>query len=123
MCGITGFWDLKKIYRSQDLKNIINKMKDSLQSRGPDDKNTWIDKKNNLCLGHTRLSIIEPSILGRQPMISNNKRFVIIYNGEIYNFLDLKKELQKKNIVFKSNCDTEILLESCSYWGVEKTLL
>ena len=88
MCGITGFWDLKKIYRSQDLKNIINKMKDSLQSRGPDDKNTWIDKKNNLCLGHTRLSIIEPSILGRQPMISNNKRFVIIYNGEIYNFLD-----------------------------------
>ena len=123
MCGITGFWDLKKIYRSQDLKNIINKMKDSLQSRGPDDKNTWIDKKNNLCLGHTRLSIIEPSILGRQPMISNNKRFVIIYNGEIYNFLDLKKQLQKKNIVFKSNCDTEILLESCSYWGVEKTLL
>ena len=74
MCGITGFWDLKNKYGSQNLENIINKMKDCLQSRGPDDQNTWIDKKNNLCLGHTRLSIIEPSILGRQP-ITNKFRF------------------------------------------------
>ena len=56
MCGITGFWDLKNIYSSQDLKNIINKMKACLKSRGPDDSGIWIDNKQNLSLGHTRLS-------------------------------------------------------------------
>ena len=122
MCGITGFWDLKNIYSSQDLKNIINKMKACLKSRGPDDSGIWIDNKQNLSLGHTRLSIIEPTSLGRQPMISSNNRFIIVYNGEIYNFFKLKKQLQKNNISFRSNSDTEALLEACSFWGIKKTL-
>jgi len=122
MCGVTGFWDLSNKLGAYKLKEIINKMKLCLESRGPDDSCAWVDKKNNLSLGHTRLSIIEPNNLGKQPMISNNKRFVIIYNGEIYNFIELKKKLQKHNINIKSNSDTEVLLESCSFWGFNKAI-
>ena len=83
MCGITGFADIRQSKNSYDSKRIIECMTDVLKSRGPDDKGIWIDKKDNICLGHRRLSIIELSNLGKQPMTSHNNRFVIIYNGEI----------------------------------------
>ena len=122
MCGFVGIWDLKKKLRSNELVPIVKKMRDSLISRGPDDKNIWLDKKNNFCVGHRRLSIIEISKLGLQPMISRNQRYVIAYNGEIYNYLDIKKELSNLGVIFNSNCDTEILLEAISFWGLEKAL-
>ena len=101
MCGITGFVDIRQSKKSYDSKRIIEHMTDVLKSRGPDDKGIWINKKDNICLGHRRLSIIELSNLGKQPMTSHNNRFVIIYNGEIYNFLDIKKELEQENINFQ----------------------
>ena len=101
MCGVTGFFDIRQNKKSYDSKKIIENMTDVLKSRGPDDKGIWIDKKNNIFFGHRRLSIIELSNLGKQPMISHNKRFVIIFNGEIYNFLDLKKELEIENTNFQ----------------------
>lgn len=122
MCGLVGLWDLKKRYRSSEIISLVDKMCKTLKSRGPDDQDIWIDKKNNFCFGHRRLSILEISDLGRQPMISKNQRYVISYNGEIYNYREIKDELLKFGITFKGNCDTEILLESINYWGLEKTL-
>ena len=78
MCGIAGFWDLNK-KSSKDLDLNIKKMTNCLYSRGPDDKGFWIDKKDCIALGHRRLSILELSKLGKQPMFSRNKRFIIIY--------------------------------------------
>ena len=117
--GFAGIWDLKKKLRSNELISIVKKMRDALISRGPDDKNIWLDKKNNFCVGHRRLSIIEISKLGLQPMISRNQRYVIAYNGEIYNYLDIKKKLSNLGVIFKSNCDTEILLEAISFWNAQ----
>ena len=121
MCGIAGFWCLNKKNLS-NLENNIKNMTNILSSRGPNDKGYWIDRNNSLAFGHRRLSILEISKLGKQPMISRNKRFVISYNGEIYNYLKIKKELEDLGVNFRSNCDTEILIESISYWGIEKTL-
>ena len=86
MCGIAGFWCLNKKNLS-NLENNIKNMTNILSSRGPNDKGYWIDRNNSLAFGHRRLSILEISKLGKQPMISRNKRFVISYNGEIYNYL------------------------------------
>jgi len=122
MCGIAGFWDLNK-KRSRDLYLNIKKMTNCLYSRGPDDKGFWIDKKNCIALGHRRLSILELSKLGKQPMFSRNKRFIIIYNGEIYNYLEIKEELKKEGKSFKSNSDTEVLIEAIDSWGVQRTLI
>ena len=120
MCGITGFWCLKK--KIDNIEDNIKKMTNTLVNRGPDDKGFWCDKKNGIALGHRRLSILEISKLGRQPIESRNKRFVISYNGEIYNYLEIKKELENSGKIFNSNCDTEVLIESISYWGIRKTL-
>ena len=120
MCGITGFWNLNRNLDS--LQSIIKSMTNTLVTRGPDDSGLWVDKENSLAFGHRRLSILEISKLGRQPMISKNKRFVISYNGEIYNYLEIKKELTNFGIKFNSNCDTEVLIESISYWGIVETL-
>ena len=122
MCGFAGLWDLKKRYQSQELITTVKKMCETLKSRGPDDNDIWLDKKNNFCFAHRRLSIIETSNLGRQPMISRNKRFVIAYNGEIYNYQEIKGELSGLGATFRGNCDTEVLLEAISYWGLNKTL-
>ena len=122
MCGFAGLWDLKKRYQSQELITTVKKMCETLKSRGPDDDDIWLDKKNNFCFGHRRLSIIEISNLGRQPMISRNKRFVIAYNGEIYNYREIKGELSDLGATFRGNCDTEVLLEAISYWGLNTTL-
>ena len=121
MCGISGIWDLDK-NRSSNLTGIINKMSGCLNNRGPDDQGTWVNNKFKICFGHKRLSIIDLSKFGRQPMVKG--RYVITYNGEIYNFKDIRKELEslKLKISFNSNSDTEVILNACIAWGVEKTL-
>ena len=98
-------------------------MTNSLSSRGPDNQNFWIDNKSGIALGHTRLSIQDLSEAGNQPMISNNNRFVIVFNGEIYNHLELRRDLNKEiRINWKSTSDTETLLESFCFLGVDETL-
>jgi len=110
MCGINGI-----IFKTSktDVVKII-KMNALLDHRGPDDSG-YINYKN-LLLGHTRLSIIDTSNLGSQPM-SVDGRFWIIYNGEIYNYKDLKEELLQKNYKFYSNSDTEVVLNAYKEWG------
>jgi len=112
MCGINGIIFKKS---EVDFTKIIN-MNNMLQHRGPDSKGSMSYK--NLLLGHTRLSILDTSTKGSQPM-SNDGRFWIVYNGEVYNYLELKEELTKKNYKFYTNTDTEVILCAFQEWGVK----
>ncbi|MCK5510354.1 asparagine synthase (glutamine-hydrolyzing) [Candidatus Parcubacteria bacterium] len=105
MCGIAGKLNFKN--QSVDKTDILS-MINEIKHRGPDDKGIYIN--NNIGLGHRRLSVIDLSKNGQQPMADESKRFWITYNGEIYNFLELKKNLLKDGIKFKSNTDTEVIL-------------
>ena len=110
MCGIIGaFGVLPKEDKFLDAR-------DSMSTRGPDDKGVLYDEGNNIALGHTRLSIIDLTSSGHQPMFSNDGRYCIVFNGEIYNYLELKEELKDK-YSFKTGTDTEVLLASYSVWG------
>ncbi len=122
MCGITGFWEIEGEKR-EILSDIVVNMTSTLSHRGPDDVGFYVDEKNGIALGHRRLAILDLSERGRQPMESFSGRYVIIYNGEIYNYKDLSKEMRDNfNIDFKSNTDTEVLLAGFEVWGIEQTL-
>ena len=92
MCGIAGKWSLKKINKDNFIEQAHR-----LDHRGPDHFGSWFDDNHNLALAHLRLSILDLSVLGNQPMESSSSRYILVYNGEIYNFLDLKKEIILKN--------------------------
>ena len=100
MCGIIGF--------NWEDKSLLNKILKEIEHRGPDDCGKFFDK--NLSLGHRRLSIIDLSKEGKQPMSNENKDIWIVYNGEIYNYKELRLDLEKKGHKFKSNTDTEVLI-------------
>src|ERR1700722_3861933 len=97
-------------------------MATALAHRGPDDAGTWADDHCGVALGHRRLSIIDLSPLGHQPMTSESGRFVVSYNGEIYNYRDLRKELEHAGVGFRSQSDTEVLLTAVERWGFEAAL-
>jgi asparagine synthase (glutamine-hydrolysing) len=120
MCGITGFYKESKGSR----RELLLQMSNIIQSRGPDHYGEFISENRRLYLAHQRLSILDLSNAGAQPMESASKRFIIVFNGEIYNFRELKEELLDSGMEnnLRGNSDTEILLESISYWGVEATL-
>ena len=107
MCGIFG------IYSKKSNLNLINKKSKLalkyLSHRGRDDNGTWCSK--NFGFAHTRLSILDLSRNAKQPMICSDDRYIICYNGEIINFLSIKKYLEKKGVTFKTNSDTEVVLE------------
>ncbi len=117
MCGIAGFLNRPKNWRAE-----IEKMNARMLHRGPDGGGIWANEEKTVVLGHRRLSIMDLSEAGAQPMESRDGRFVISYNGEIYNFVSIREALKKEGLAFKSSCDTEVLLEALSHWGVEKTL-
>lgn len=111
MCGIVGY-----VSNEKNKKTIIKKMADRIIHRGPDGEGYYVDK--NVALGHRRLSIIDLEN-GSQPMFNEDESMVIIFNGEIYNYPELKKELKKSKHVFKTNCDTEVLIHGYEEWGCE----
>ena len=112
MCGIVGIFDLKE--KREINRDLLSRMNESQHHRGPDEGNLHIEE--GLGLGHRRLSIIDLSS-GQQPMISNDRNTVLSYNGEVYNFLDLKKELEELGYQFKTHCDTEVILYAWQAWG------
>ena len=112
MCGIVGILNLKGDSVST---NTIKKMTDAIAHRGPNGEGQWAEK--NIGIGHRRLSIIDLSSAGHQPMLSNDKRYVLSYNGEIYNFKEIRKELKSLGFIFKSNTDSEVVLNSLIQWG------
>ena len=115
MCGFAGFITTK----SNDSEKIIKQMLQKIHHRGPNDDGFFLDESNGLCLGHKRLAIQDLSPLGHQPMFSNDKRYVIVFNGEIYNFHRLKQQL---DYPFKGHSDTEVLLAMISLWGLDRAL-
>ncbi len=122
MCGISGFWTVSTDKRTNWLEETALKMADTLVHRGPDDSGTWVDPEVGIAFGHRRLSIIDTSDAGHQPMVSSDGRFVITYNGEVYNFQELRQELGKKGHRFKGHSDTEVILATFVQWGVEASL-
>ncbi len=112
MCGIAGF-------SNYGTREDISSMVDSLKHRGPDESGIYYDKQPNLFLGHTRLSIIDIQG-GKQPMHDEHDSLVVVFNGEIYNFLELRKELTAKGYIFKSShSDTEVLVNGYKEWGAD----
>ncbi len=119
MCGISGFLNFNNNFSHYDLKKFSLSMSSTLERRGPDSFGIWVEKEKKLTLSHRRLSIIDLNERSDQPMHSINERFVIVYNGEIYNYLEIKEKLIKKNVKFKTDSDTEVILESISEFGLE----
>ncbi len=119
MCGIVGYWDK----RGAD-SSVVAKMAIQIQHRGPDDAGVWLYEEVGLALAHRRLSIIDLSPAGHQPMLSPCGRFVLVYNGEIYNHQDLRVELENEGGHFdwRGHSDTETLLAALRHWGIEGTL-
>ncbi|GAB5502420.1 asparagine synthase (glutamine-hydrolyzing) [Pyruvatibacter sp.] len=120
MCGITGFATGKHL--SADDARILQGMTDALVHRGPDADGMWSDPEAGVAFGHRRLSIVDLSEAGAQPMHDASGRYVITYNGEIYNFPALRKDLEAVGVTFRGHSDTEVLIEACAYWGIEATL-
>jgi asparagine synthase (glutamine-hydrolysing) len=120
VCGISGFF--KRNYN--DAFSKLNEMSSAIQHRGPDQYGQYSSPDNRLFLAHQRLSILDLTEAGAQPMASSCQRFVIAFNGEIYNFTELKNELSKvgRIIHWRGHSDTEVLIECISAWGLEATL-
>ena len=118
MCGLTGFWDFSTRFNKEHLVEITNKMVAKIGHRGPDATGVWVDQKNNLAIGHCRLSIVDLTITGQQPMFSSSGRFVLSYNGEVYNAPQIKDELAKLGHSFKGTSDTEVIVQSFEEWGI-----
>jgi asparagine synthase (glutamine-hydrolysing) len=121
MCGISGFI-LSEPRSYGEVSKISRNINNTLVHRGPDHGDVWIDEELKVSLGHRRLSIIELSEVGNQPMESFNGRYVIVFNGEIYNHIEIRNILKKENISWRGFSDTETLIESINILGVEKTL-
>ena len=116
MCGITGIW--AKNYNKDRLIDDLNLAVEKLRHRGPNDCGTWFND-SGIALGHTRLSILDLSPLGHQPMISQDGRYVIVFNGEIYNFVEIRARLKAMGHTFSGSGDTEVILRAFAVWGSE----
>ena len=118
MCGIAGFISGDKLWYESRLNSVVSAMTDTLAHRGPDASGVWTDYEDHIALGHRRLSVIDLSDRGSQPMISSSGRYILTYNGEIYNYKDIRAELANDGVKFKGDCDTEVLLEAIEKWGL-----
>ncbi len=122
MCGIAGFLDVNASVTAEISAARVEAMSDALAHRGPDDSGAWVDPDAGIAFGHRRLSIIDLSALGRQPMLSSDGRYVISYNGEVYNFAELREELEALGHRFHGGSDTEVMLAACLAWGPEQAV-
>ena len=116
MCGLTGFWQSGAEDQAA-LAEQVRRMADTLAHRGPDDEGVWVDPGAGLALGFRRLAILDLSPTGRQPMLSADGRYVVIFNGEIYNFRELRAELERHGVSFRGRSDTEVIAEGAAVWG------
>ncbi len=121
MCGITGFWGSNQ---SELMPVLATAMANRIAHRGPDDSGVWCDADAGIALAHRRLAIVDLSPAGHQPMLSESSRFVLVFNGEIYNHLELRQQLlqQGKQIAWRGHSDTETLLAAIEAWGLQATL-
>ena len=125
MCGIAGYIDLRRHSTEETLRATARTMAGTLKHRGPDSEGVWIDASAGIALGHRRLAIVDLSLAGNQPMISASQRFVIVYNGELYNSQELRERLQEPSkypVTFRGYSDTETMLACFDRWGVSASL-
>ena len=118
MCGLCGFLEVTPRSSAAELGAVVRRMADTLAHRGPDGSGTWTDAANGVALGHRRLAVLDLSPEGAQPMRSACGRIALVYNGEIYNHRELRKELEASGHAFRGHSDTEVLAEAISRWGV-----
>jgi asparagine synthase (glutamine-hydrolysing) len=119
MCGLTGFWQPGG-FEEAEARRLVDQMAKRIAHRGPDDQGAWLDAQAGLALGHRRLSVVDLSAAGHQPMVSAGGRFVIAYNGEIYNHLALRQQLGA--LPWRGHSDTETLLAAIEAWGITRAL-
>ena len=124
MCGFAGFLGGVSRRSSEEDEALLRRMANTLVHRGPNDVGLWIDRERGIALGFRRLSIVDLSPAGHQPMQSSSGRYVITFNGEIYNHLSLRNELEESATApnWRGHCDTETLLAGFDAWGIQKTI-
>src|SRR5437868_4246643 len=120
MCGLVGFVQTTRGVPAEGMSALVARMADALRHRGPDDHGSWSDPQCGIALGHRRLSILDLSAEGHQPMRSPSGRYVIAYNGEIYNFKSLRRELD--GYAWRGHSDTEVALAAFERWGIRGAL-
>lgn len=121
MCGITGFWSTPEASDAA-MRTLVSAMTDTLRHRGPDDDGIWTDTASGAALGFRRLAIVDLSPKGHQPMTSESGRFEIIFNGEVYNFASLRRELETLGHRFRGGSDTEVILAAVEEWGLQSAV-
>jgi asparagine synthase (glutamine-hydrolysing) len=121
MCGISGIWE-RSGCSLQDLERRVSAMTQTLSHRGPDDSGVWLSQEASIAFGQCRLAIIDLSPMGHQPLISANGQDTITFNGEIYNFRELRTELEGRGVRFRGHSDTEVIVEGFAQWGVKATI-
>ena len=122
MCGIAGILDPAASTSADRLGALASAMASSLEHRGPDDGGVWVDPDAGVAFGHRRLAVIDLGLSGAQPMISSDGRWVMAYNGEIYNHDEVRHRLEGAGVVFRGSSDTEVLVEAVQSWGVDGAL-
>jgi asparagine synthase (glutamine-hydrolysing) len=118
MCGLVGFFDYRGPATINDMTQTINSMTATLVHRGPDDSGAWVDESAGIALGFRRLSILDLTPTGHQPMVSADGRYVLVLNGEVYNYRELRKELIQAGMAFRGGADTEVVLAAIALWGL-----
>ncbi len=119
MCGITGFWNTAAHTPAAELEAIARRMALAIAHRGPDDRGEWCDEQQGIALGFRRLAILDLTPAGHQPMLSHAGRYVMVYNGEVYNFLEMRAELEARGVAFRGTSDTEVMLAAIEAWGLD----
>lgn len=122
MCGLTGFLTHQAVQTQETLQTTVEAMATALIHRGPDSAGAWADAETGVALGFRRLAILDLSPNGHQPMLSPCGRFVLVFNGEIYNFRNLRRQLEAQNHQFRGHSDTEVILAAIREWGVERAI-
>src|SRR5919107_955787 len=123
MCGITGFFDPGRRAGDDASTATVLRMADTLRHRGPDDRGAWADAESGLALGFRRLAIVDLSAEGHQPMVSASGRYILAFNGEVYNHADLRRELLASGAApFRGQSDTEVMLAAFERWGPDRAL-
>ncbi|MEL0099439.1 MAG: asparagine synthase (glutamine-hydrolyzing), partial [Opitutae bacterium] len=120
MCGFAGFFTESR--GSCEAKAILSKMVNALRHRGPDSEGVWCSDDGVVGLAHSRLAVVGSGRDGHQPMRSASGRFVLAYNGEIYNYSEIRNRLEKAGVAVLGRSDTAVLLAACEHWGIKKTL-